>query len=208
MYKIIEYYTIQEIIQKIIDEYNLENSPSLRDSLRKKIISICKELRTGTDDKNIWEKSKILKENRKKPSHRFTASDKNTILTSPVLAQYLYDKFPRNHKIKKLLEYTIKANKLNEADYEYFTSGAYEEDLKYIEERKCPDPISDKDVYQKKKDIMLEALFLKFFTPIDTDKLRKDMEIVALTEPMENTIETVQAQERLDNPSCYYKNKK
>lgn len=54
---------------------------------------------------------------------------------------------------------------------------------------------------------MLEALFIKYFTPIDINKLSKDWNLLRSTRLGEHTLETLDAEKRFNSPACsaYYK---
>ena len=64
--------------------------------------------------------------------------------------------------------------------------------------------ISDKELLQKKQEIMIKAIFEKFYTPIDEDFLRADMNIWQHYDPEDPELMAREAKYRLDHPSGHY----
>lgn len=129
---------------------------------------------------------------------------KSPYFLSYIDKQYKDDKANLDEKKRELLEnykLAVEANKRDEEaikemdpiEYEYKYSG-----INYI---------SSEEMHEKKIEIMLEALFLKHFTPIDMKTLEKDWTLLRSLQPGENTPETIETQKRFHSTACsaYYK---
>lgn len=194
-------HTLPEIMDELIGQYQLEDSDTFRDALRKKLEKVCKGIIVQENPKlSLWEKSLTTQKGQKKPEHLFDESEKRRVLSSPDLKEYII--LRSADEIQK--EYYGAEQKAEEINQ---NAGAFaEEDMKCLQETapRAGHGISDTELYKKKLELMIEALYLKFFEEIDIMELLADMELADLRGLTDNTAETVLANEHLLAGSKYY----
>lgn len=210
--------TITKIVERIKRKYKLEIDENEQNSLIKKLKSISKMIPAKTTDQNgesimtnLFEASVCLQGER--PDHYFTEHEVTLLINHPELNKYIkknllldetkkaeYEEFEKkakswNQKYFKYreedLEYTIKMRELYEQGY------PYGEDPNFVPYERAR---------RKALEIMLEALFLRYFEPIDIENLRKDMEIRSSMDDAEGeyTVEMAVVYSRLENPMESY----
>lgn len=214
-------YSVTEILDEIIDSYQYSESEG---SLRKKIQEVCEQIPSADEYgrvSNLWETSNGGK---KGASHYFTESEKSQILHSPVLTDFIRERYNKieteiggftcsDDDRKKCSEPVFnfmcrfwekvvlkeQAGEANQANREYFDSPAYLKKAPGIDLSPTPG-----EIMQKKIEIMMEALFLRYFTPVDVEKLERDMILERMGGGDDNTAETLKAISRLKDGSNYY----
>lgn len=196
------YYNTEKLTDEIITAYHLDSKMISRKSIQIKVQDICKNIIVcdGQSEKDLWTKSKRLPEGKKKAEHVFNEREKDLIINHIELKKYIIKNLPLNSKelkeqlkieIKEKAELSKAADELNrqnaefdnlpnsdgiefeESTTEYVGYSEYEDylDLSFY---------SREDAHQEKMFMMIEALFLKHFTPIDEEILWKDMNAVPL----------------------------
>jgi len=205
------YIKLSEILDELNKTYHLEDSAINRDKLRKKVESVCKEIYIGNDQRNLWKKTLVLEtEESKKPTHKFLPSEKQRLLDSVHLLEYLCQRSEKpeliNAKKREILNNAEIAKSLNKREEDFLASVNMEDYQQELADYQNYS-VSPEELRTKKMEIMLEALFLKFFTPINEELLKQDMEIINMGGGMDNTAETVGAAKRLKEGKSYYKEK-
>lgn len=214
-------YSVTEILDEIIDSYQYSESEG---SLRKKIQEACEQIPSADEHgrvSNLWKTSNGGK---KGSNHYFTESEKSRILHSPVLTDFIRERYNEIEKEiggftgsdddrKKCSEPVFnfmcrfwekvvlkeQEEEANQANREYFDSPDYLKKTPGIDLSPTPG-----EIMQKKIEIMMEALFLRYFTPVDVEKLERDMILVRLDGGDDITAETLKAISRLKDGSNYY----
>ena len=195
-------YTTKEILDELIEKYSLDENS--RDALRKKITSICKQIDVGEGKKmtNLWDKAKHLGKGKKKPEHWFTENEKQRIYNSPSFKTYMSKICTTDEQKKKFeneVENERQAEQANQKEREYWETF----DPKEFDNDYTHHGVTKEEVKQKKLEIMLEAVFLKFYEPIDEDLLESDMNTEYLTD---YSADRIASKKRLEK-NAYYKEK-
>lgn len=188
-----EYYPLMQIVRELIKTHNLARYKNMEDTLRKKIEAVCEDISVGKD-LNLWQVTDRRDEGKNKPKRLFTEREKYMLLNNDELQTFL-----RNNSSKKeLFEQAEKWNQPPDIDY-----GEDAEGYSYY-------GVSDTELRQMELDIMIEALFLRHFMPIDREQLLKDWELKRLTDGSmgSHTPESVEAVQRFQKRTCYYTEKK
>lgn len=216
----------RELINQIFAQYSIENDTNIRENMKKKINEICKKTPAVKNNvtTDLYNKSKIILPKHKRASHFYTKQEQELIMNHPDLIKYIKktiseisaevkEKLEEEEKYIKAAEKTNKYNDkmLNAptAD-DIFTPEEY---AKILEEEAENEHIDDIDLdfytreeaHQEKLFLMVEALFLKFFTPIDEEQLWKDMNIEMLdgVPDIHFTPEMMKAISRYQNKDYY-----
>lgn len=185
----------RELINQIFAKYSIANDTNIRENMKKKINEICKKTPAVKNNvtTNLYNKSKITLPENKRASHFYTKQEQELIMNHPELIKYINktiseistevkEKLKEEEKYIKAAEKTNRTNEklLNGPTAEdLFTPEEYAKMLQeeaeiYIKEDEF-EFYSREDAHQEKLFLMVEALFLKFFTPIDEEQLWKDM---------------------------------
>lgn len=196
--------TLSEIRNELIKKYDLKDDEFFINTFDKKLMAICQKIYTTKDGKNLWEKSTIRKKGAKKNSHIFFPNDKEKIVNSPELREYL-SKRTTNETLRQTMRDELEAENENEVYRKMIESGEMDEIQESLQKEPIIEFVLSEEFDQKLRDIMLEAIFLKFFTPINKTLLKSDMEMVRIVPFGEDTKETIQARRRLTDPKNYYK---
>lgn len=215
-------YNTERLVSEIISKYELENEPIVKANLRRKIERICKGIILSVNGKEIslWDKSRTVPDGHKKAEHFFTANETEYILNHHELKKYVVNNLSLNSdKLREKLnketeekEKYIRAAKQRNAYNKKLTEQA-EESVKYDY-----DPFSkphysvegdfytQEQAHQEKLFMMVEALFLKYFTPIDEQQLFEDMNLYpySASDGTDFTPEEMEAFERYEK-KAYYK---
>ena len=150
------------------------------------------------------EKSTKYKDGAKKPYHEFDEYERDLILTSPKIHSYVY----RHKSPKEQAEYDEaekQAEWENDAEQRALESGERIAELRELESRN-PDPlyISETELQNKKLMLMVEALYLQQFEPIDEEELRSDMRLAGMWQGSDVTPDCVLARLHLQQGSKHY----
>lgn len=193
------YYSLSDIMDELLSEYASIGQKD-RDNLRKKIEKVCRGIKVG--DTDLWDKSAVLKEGGKKSRHKFSPDEKRRILISDELFKYVL-KHKSSEEYEEYVEAEKAAAKAIEGERVFLESEGYGETMESI-----PDGghtrIDPKVLEEKKCYLMLEALYLKFFEPIDTDKLEADIVLRDMWNGLDITAQNMIAYKHLQLGSAYY----
>lgn len=221
-------YNTQKIIAEIFNKYEIVDEPCNRGNMRKKLEAICKEIPAVKNGlrTNLWDKSRFVPEGRKKAEHIFNDTEKNVILNHPKTKEYVLKNLSVNsEELKQRLEEEIAekkelqraADEINRHNWELqtlpeekdvFTPEEYEQMIQEKADNEYIDPgfYSMEEAHQEKLYMMIEALFLQHFTPIDEELLWKDMNVMPLlgSTNTDFTAEQMKSIKRYEN-KAYYK---
>lgn len=201
-------YSLRRIIDELMTKYypndSVEFRQRTRETLRKKIKSIAKS--TNINGVCIWQRATVWPAGHKKEEHIFTSTEKMRLLESQELKNYLLktaqpEIYQEQNRLQK------KAEELNEEDRDYFDALADEQARTGALNDGIYGPTAEQ-IRVKKLEIMIEALFLEIFTPIDEEQLVADLTAVYVADGTgDHTPMDVAAMERLQNSANYYKRK-
>lgn len=185
--------TLTNFIQEQIYNFGLQDTLDVEKKLRQKFTRTLKELK-------IWQNAE-----------KRLIGKKYTRVFTEIELNKLYEKVEKYLIKQTKLGYETyeEMKKINENNVEFLRNMTYEKhyELEQAEKYEKP-PISD----TKKMEVMITALFEKFFTPLDIEQWEKDEELLFYTDPDEieavTSISYIQAQNRLKNPRSYYSEKK
>ena len=185
--------TLTNFIQEQIYNFGLQDTPDVEKKLRQKFTRTLKELK-------IWQNAE-----------KRLIGKKYTRVFTEIELNKLYEKVEKYLIKQTKLGYETyeEMKKINENHVESLRNMTYEEhyELEQAVKYEKP-PISD----TKKMEVMITALFEKFFTPLDIEQWEKDEELLFYTDPDDieavTSISYIQAQNRLKNPRSYYSEKK
>lgn len=194
-------YTLSDIMADLLREYYIVNEGDT-DALRKAVQRVCEKIPAGKV--NLWEKSTKYKDGAKKPYHEFNEYERDLILASPKIHSYVY----RHKSPKEQTEYDEaekQAKMESKAEQQALESGKVIADLQEAENEN-PDPvyISDAELQNKKLMLMVEALYLQQFEPINDEELRSDMRLAGMWQGSDVTPDCVLAKMRLKQGSRRY----
>lgn len=194
-------YSIKDLVDSIIDEYQLstedENAWS---TYRQKISRTLKE-------SGIWDKG-IAKKTGKKTTMYFTEQQRQELLSEKTFYNYLRDRSKseeiRNSKRYDEIQKAIEERRISHIEYlASLETGSIDKNAPVI---------TDKEFRDYKRDLMITALFEKFFTPIDDKLLLSDLyQVQIIEDELDLQVEDIEAENRLSHPNLYYykeKNKK
>ena len=214
----------QKIIDEILEKFELEDEPCNRGNIRKKLNAICKKIpavKNGLST-NLWDKTRIKLDGRNKAEHIFNETEKNVVLNHPELKAYIFKNLSVNsEELEQRLEKEVEEEKelKREADRlnrhnEWLNNLPELEDLPADVQIEEYDDFEDltaeyfysrEEAHQEKMFMMIEALFLKHFTPIDEELLWKDMNVMPLLSSTNTdfTAEQMRAIKRYENKDYY-----
>lgn len=186
---------LSEFIDDMIQKYQIEETKNIKKSLRRKFV-------TELEAMGQWDKanSKTFGRNRTKVFN-YEILDR----LEKRCERYLVKK--SGFDFDKFKDY--KSN----IDSENYFEEATEDELKDMHEkavfRSWAGSISKEEI----RDVMLTALFEKFFTPLDVEQWQKDSDILTIVDvndDRESSFEYYRAKERYSshNKSAYYKERK
>lgn len=186
---------LSEFIDDMIQKYQIEETKNIKKSLRRKFV-------TELEAMGQWDKanSKTFGRNRTKVFN-YEILDR----LEKRCERYLVKK--SGFDFDKFKDY--KSN----IDSENYFEEATEDELKDMHEkavfRSWDGSISKEEI----RDVMLTALFEKFFTPLDVEQWQKDSDILTIVDvndDRESSFEYYRAKERYSsyNKSAYYKERK
>lgn len=186
---------LSEFIDDMIQKYQIEEIKNIKKSLRRKFV-------TELEAMGEWDKAKYKTFGRNR-----TKVFKYEILDrlEERCQAYLVKKSGNDYNKFKDYQRSI--------DSENHFKELTEDELKDIQEkvafRSWAGSISKEEI----RDVMLTALFEKFFTPLDVDQWQKDSDILTIVDvndDRESSFEYYRAKERYSshNKSAYYKERK
>lgn len=201
-------YKLSEVVELIAKEYKFELNDGTIEKLKKKIKSICEDIKIETKGNDgqliktpLWQVSKRGQNSR--GDHFFTYEELQMILASEALYDYIQNNV-------RPIEYAERLKKDKELAEQWTTAARADSCTKPFEipsnlSATVHSSVKEEDLEKKKFKIMIEALFLRYFTPVDMDLLRSDMELVDCDSGTdEYTPKFVAAYNRLKNNCGYY----
>ena len=208
------YESMTEFANSLYDEFKI-NKYCSKDTFKKTVENYCKKTKivysiptnNGMLNKetNLFECTKTNPE-KKESAHLFNISHLETLLLNEEFRQNCLmknttDKEYVEERIKEELKHKIVSQERNE--YEAIFNYADSMNNTYN-----PFFVSDDELKRKKFEMMIEALFLEHFNPIDEDKLREDMELRNIGQSeMDYRNDTFEATQRLKDATNYYTRK-
>lgn len=191
-------YTLEELTESIINDFKLDRSGE--DAFHRyyqkiyRTLNACGFLKTATKKTNPGTKRQC---------RYYTEEQKRAILAEKTLYDYVR-KNSTSKRIKNSKKYSEIQIDIKRRRNEYFDmmndliDNPPDENTPYI---------SNKEFQNYKNSMMLNALFEKFFTPIDDALLRSDMTQVFITRDEASLeISDIEAEQRLSHPQeIYYK---
>lgn len=168
-------YNTQAIIDEILEKCGMENNPYVRDSIRQKLTAVCKTIPAVRNGENVslWEKSRFVPAGNKKAGHFFTEEEKNIILSHPALKAYI-GKYSSGETAGEQEQLAAEAELLNIFNAQL--DNLPEADGTGGEENLAASCFyTREEAHFEKLFLMVEALFLQHFTPIDEELLWNDM---------------------------------
>ena len=187
-------YSVKELVDSIIEEYHL---PTQGDdawaTYRQKVSRTLKK--TG-----IWDKG-VPKTVGKKTTMYFTEQQRQELISEKSFYNYLRDRSEadeiKNSKRYDEIQKAIEERRISHIEYlDSRETGDYDGNIPVI---------TDKEYRDYKRDMMITALFEKFFTPIDNKLLLNDLyQVQIIEDELDLQIEDIEAENRLSHPSQYY----
>ena len=191
-------YTLEELTESIINDFKLDRSGE--DAFHRyyqkiyRTLNACGFLKTATKKTNPGTKRQC---------RYYTEEQKRAILAEKTLYDYVR-KNSTSKRIKNSKKYSEIQIDIKRRRNEYFDmmndliDNPPDENTPYI---------SNKEFQNYKNSMMLNALFEKFFTPIDDALLRSDMTQVFITRDEASLeISDIEAEQRLSHPQGIYYN--
>lgn len=186
-----KYTTLTQFIEEQMEKFDIQNNEKNFLKLRQKFQRELKKL-------NIWEDAETKLIGRAK-TRVFTNEQLNKLYIH--VEEYLIKISPIDKEKFESYRNQLESNK--EAFYNTDWNEFYKDENYY----------SIKVTTEMKKDFMLEALFLKFFEPINTKQWEDDLELDSVVDDFDEewagSVEVFNARQRLENKiSAYTKEKK
>lgn len=193
-------YSTTDVIKALADKYDFQLNKDTHDRLRKKLERVCKDIMVaveGNDEEiSLWDASKISRGERL--DHFFTHKELQILLINPDIETYVIKQIWDGEKIEKY----YKAQEKNE-QFQTFL-GSFDPAKYYHELEDGPTGPSQREIENKRLQIMIEAIFFQFYKSFKTELLAADMWEVATVNEGEETIQSIEARERLENPIKSY----
>lgn len=188
--------SLAAILQDLLSQYY---NPTEQDAanLRKKVETICKKIQVGKT--TLWDKAKTLEGNRAR--YYFDYKDQKMLLDSQELWAYIN---PRKVSQEEYEEYK-RLSEQAEADNAKYKAA--------LEDGYCGPDIEETDgrasirideVYTKKNELMLEALYSLYFHPIDVAELYRDLLLDANRQDDDVSVDCIRAHDHLQQGASYY----
>ena len=189
-------YTIEELTKSIIDDFQLplkvdEDFRNYYQRIYRALVN-ADILKAGIEKINPITKRKCK---------YYTEQHKQTILSERTLYDYVRNKSssPKYQNSKRYNEIQEDIARRQQEHNDKLESRKQEENDDNIPN------ITDKELQEHKNNIMLTALFEKFFTPINIELLFNDLCQILITKDESNLqIEDIEAENRLLNPNGSY----
>lgn len=191
-------YSVKELVDSIIEEYQLPNQDEQAwSAYRQKISRTLKK--TG-----LWNKG-IPKIVGKKTIIYFSEQQCQELLSEESFYNYLRDHSQsdeiKNSKRYDEIQKAIKERRISHIEYL--------DSLETDEHYKSTPVITDKEFQNYKQDMMLTALFENFFSPIDEKLLLSDLyQVKIIEDELSLQVRDIEAEHRLSNPEGAYYTKK
>lgn len=193
-------YSTTDVIEALAEKYDFPLDKDAHGRLRKKLERVCKDIMVNVEESDeeisLWDASKVSKGERL--DHFFTHEELQNLLINSEIEAYIKKQIWDERKIEKY----HKAQEKNE-QFQMFL-GSFDPAEYYHELEDGPTGPSQREIENKRLQIMIEAIFLQFYKSFDTKLLAADMWEVATVNEGEETIQSIAARERLENPIKSY----
>lgn len=190
------------IVRKLVREYDLPDTKQSRDNLRRAILRTCEKIPVATGKGNATLKEVVSRGNgEKRTRYIFTRAEQERLLESDELYEYI----EKTNPDADISEHIRRQREADRRIMQYQSALAVQFDEHPDNDYYGVDFVSDAKVQQVKINMMIEAIFSRYFTPFDEQLLRQDLEMrYTLDSPFEETAESVAADERLMKPEGSY----
>ena len=186
---------LSEFIDDIIQNYQIEEIKNIKKSLRRKFV-------TELEAMGEWDKAK---------SKTF-GRNRTKVFNYEILDRL--EKRCQRYLVKKSgFDFDKFQDYKSNIDSENYFEEATEDELKDMHERAVFRSWAGSISKEEIRDVMLTALFEKFFTPLDVEQWQKDSDILTIVDVYDDrksSFEYYKAMERYSshNKSAYYKERK
>ncbi|HHG7572690.1 TPA: hypothetical protein ACPX7A_000804 [Streptococcus pneumoniae] len=186
---------LSEFIDDMIQKYQIEEIKNIKKSLRRKFV-------TELEAMGEWDKAK----------YKTFGRNRTKVFNYEILDR-LEERCQRYLVKKSGFDFDKFKDYKSNIDSENYFEELTEDELKDMHERAVFRSWAGSISKEEIRDVMLTALFEKFFTPIDVEQWQKDSDIltiVGVTDDRESSFEYYRAKERYSshNKSAYYKERK
>lgn len=210
-----KYMRIGDVMKYFKKKYYLPDNCD--DALRKKIEDTCQNIVVSYNGKRIslrektsmyFKKPSRTKEYLEKKkskmeykTYQYKEEDINLIENEEGFKMYLYNTSLMTNE--QMNEYKENVNRAKEINKSWLHQG----ETIYSEEYETEYSYSPCEIQKKVQEMMLNALYNKFFTPINTELLEEDLNIRLTATDGSETAESIASAKRLLNDSNYYEEK-
>lgn len=161
------YYNLNELVQSLIEEFNLYDDDNARNNLYQYLYQYFKK--TGAEKLA----PRAVNPTTKRECSYYSQAQRDALLDDETVVKHLCDIAEDSDYVNERLVKRVEAvEAYNEAycDYMYEMAHSSPNDVKLEQ-----DIWADNEVRRIKPQMMLEALFEVFFTPINEEELKKDL---------------------------------
>ena len=186
---------LSEFIDDMIQKYQIEETKNIKKSLRRKFV-------TELEAMGEWDKAK----------YKTFGRNRTKVFNYEILDRL--EKRCQRYLVKKSgFDFDKFKDYKSNIDSENYFEEPTEDELKDMHERAVFRSWAGSISKEEIRDVMLTALFEKFFTPLDVDQWQKDSDILTIVDvndDRESSFEYYRAKERYSshNKSAYYKERK
>lgn len=186
---------LSEFIDDMIQKYQIEETKNIKKSLRRKFV-------TELEAMGEWDKAK----------YKTFGRNRTKVFNYEILDRL--EKRCERYLVKKSgFDFDKFKDYKSNIDSENYFEEPTEDELKDMHERAVFRSWAGSISKEEIRDVMLTALFEKFFTPLDVDQWQKDSDILTIVDvndDRESSFEYYRAKERYSshNKSAYYKERK
>ena len=186
---------LSEFIDDMIQKYQIEETKNIKKSLRRKFV-------TELEAMGEWDKAK----------YKTFGRNRTKVFNYEILDRL--EKRCERYLVKKSgFDFDKFKDYKSNIDSENYFEEATEDELKDMHERAVFRSWAGSISKEEIRDVMLTALFEKFFTPLDVEQWQKDSDILTIVDvndDRESSFEYYRAKERYSsyNKSAYYKERK
>lgn len=192
------------IVSEFVSLLKVKETKAEKKAIKAAILRFCNKPQVVEAVGNLLEKSAVYTPDGTMKQHLFTEDEWEFLMTSQELVFGLI-----KNRVSDNQKEEIKAAWLEQNENKIEAARARAEQWRFDPVEDGPDDdffVTDEELRRMKMEIMIEALFLRCFTPIDEDQLRADMREMKMAPWTEITEQTVEARKRLEkNRSKYYK---
>lgn len=189
-------YSTTDVIKALAEKYDFQLNGDTYGRLRKKLERVCKDIMVNVEESDeeisLWDASKVSRGERL--DHFFTHEELQILLINPDIETYVKKQIWDGEKIEK----HHKAQEKNEQFQKFLASFDPAEYYATLGDGLAGP--SQQEIENKKLQIMIEAIFFQFYKSFNIERLTSDMWELATTNEDGETIQSIAARERLENP--------